>query len=190
MQPRNQGAQDAQARTMNNYRIIVSYSDAKKSFLAQAPELEHCQAEGQTRAEAITKLEEELAAQLENMQAQGVEIPRPLVELDFDGNLTLKVTSGLHRELVFLSRAEGCELETLLAELLTRGVAQRWSGGRAGGRPRGEGRPRREEGTGSRYHNIMENRADFIEYVRSLETTGRGGGGGGGGRGGPPRGRR
>lgn len=176
---------------MNSYRVMVSYSEAKKSYIAQAPELEHCQAEGATRAEALARLEEEISAQLENMQAQGVEIPRPLDASEFDGNLTLKVSGALHRELVFLARAENVELETLLVELLSRAVSQRWSGGRGGGgRPRGEGRPRREEGTGSRYHNIMENRADFIEYVRSLETGGGRGGGGGGGRGGPRGGRR
>jgi antitoxin HicB len=179
---------------MNTYRIIVSYSEATKAFTARSPELEHCEAEGATRAEAIAKLEEELNAQLENMQAQGVELPRPVEEIPVDGELKVKVSAALHRELIFLARSEGIELDTLLVELLTRSVSQRWSGARGGGRPRQEGGrgPRREEGQGSRYHNIMENRADFIEYVRGLETgqPGRGGGGGGGGGGRGPRGPR
>ncbi len=180
---------------MNNYRIVISYSEAKQAFVADAPELEHCQAEGATRAEASAKLEEEIAAQVENIRAQGLDLPPPIDTRDFDGNLTLKVSPTLHRELVFMARAEGIELEPLLNELLTRSVSNRWSGGRGRG-PREGGRPpRREEGQGSRYHNIMENRADFIEYVRGLETAGggrqggSGRGGGGGGRG-PNRGHR
>jgi len=165
---------------MQNYRIIVSYSEAKQAFVAQAPELEHCEAEAPSRAEAIAKLEEEMAAQLENIDGQGIEVPRPLEDIDFDGALSVKVSPALHRELAFMAKADGIELDSLLVELLARGVSQRWSGAR-GGRPREGGRPsRQQEGQGSRYHNIMENRADFIEYVRSLEQQGGGGHGGGG----------
>jgi predicted RNase H-like HicB family nuclease len=177
-----------------SYRMIVSYSNEKQVYVARAPELESCSAEGATRADAVAKLEEEIAAQVENMEAQGIEIPPPIEQLEeLDGKLTLNVSSSLHRELTFLAKAENVDVETLVIELLARGVSQRWGGAR-GARPRSESGPRRSDGTGSRYHNIMENRADFIEYVRSLEKTGQGGGnrgpgGQGGGRGGP-RGRR
>jgi len=41
------------------------------------------------------------------------------------------------------------------------------------------------QGYGQRYHAVMDDRANFIEYVRGLEpgARGPGGGGGGGGRG-------
>ena len=164
-----------------NYRTIVTYSEAKQAFVAEAPELPSCEAEGATRADALRKLEEEMKAQLENMEAQGVELPKPIDELELDGNLAVKVTPGLHRELAFIAKADSVELDVLLTELLTRGAKERWGGYRGGPRREG-GRPRREEG-GARYHNIMDNRENFIEYVRSLDTPrGPGGGGGGGGR--------
>ncbi len=167
-----------------SYRMIVTYSEAKQAFVAEVPELPSCEATGATRAEALAKLEEEMKAQLENMEAQGVELPQPIDRLELDGSLALKVSPALHRDLVFLAKAESVELDVLLAELLTRGVKERW-GGRGYGGPRREGgRPRREEG-GARYHNIMDNRENFIEYVRSLDTPrGPGGGGQGGRRGG------
>ena len=179
-----------------SYRMIVSYSNEKQAYIARAPELESCSAEGATRADAVARLEEEITAQVANMESQGIEVPAPIELLEeLDGKLALNVTSSLHRDLAFLAKAENVDVETLVIELLARGVSQRWGGAR-GQRPRGEAGPRRTDGTGSRYHNIMENRADFIEYVRSLEKTGQGGGnrgpggqgGGGGGRG--PRGRR
>jgi predicted RNase H-like HicB family nuclease len=165
-----------------NYRTIVTYSEAKQAFVAEVPELPSCEAAGATRAEALAKLEEEMQAQLENMQAQGVELPRPIDELEFDGSLAVKVTPALHRELAFIAKADSVELEVLLTELLTRGAKERWGGYRGGPRREG-GRPRREEG-GARYHNIMDNRENFIEYVRSLDTPGgnRGPVGPGGGR--------
>jgi predicted RNase H-like HicB family nuclease len=182
---------------MMSYRIVVSYSTEKQAFVAQAPELESCVAEGATRAEAMAKLEEEMAAQVENMQAQGLEVPVPIDEQTVEGKLSLTVSQSLHRDLAFLAKVENVDLETVVVDLLTRGVSQRWGGRGGGGRPRGEGQRRPGEGQGARYHNIMENRADFIEYVRNLERQGQGGGGrgpggggGGGGGGRGPRGRR
>jgi predicted RNase H-like HicB family nuclease len=170
---------------MSNYRIVVTYAEQKSAYIARAPELEGCEAEGGTRAEAVTRLEEEIAAQVENIKEQGGEPPTPMDEQEFDGRLSLTVSGDLHRDLVFVARMHKVELEVLLTELLTRGLYGRAP---AKGRPRQEGREgrgRQREGQG-RYHEIMENRADFIEYVRRLEG---GGGGGGGGRGGG-RGRR
>jgi antitoxin HicB len=175
-----------------NYRIIISYSTEKQVYVAQAPELEGCTAEGATRPDAIARLEEEIAAQVANMESQGIEVPAAVEHQEqLDGKLTLTVSTSLHRDLAFLAKTENIDVETLVVELLARGVSQRWGGARGGGgRPRGEAGGRRSDGTGSRYHNIMENRADFIEYVRSLEKNGQGGGRGPGGTGGGPGGGR
>ena len=156
---------------MSNYRIIISYSEGRHCFIANAPELPGCEAEGGTRSEAVSKLEEEMVAQIENMKSQSLELPQPIDDQQFDGNLSLKISSALHRDLTFLAKLEAVNLEVLLTELLTRGLNQRWGGGRAA-RPRPEGRDRFQEGQGQRYHEIMDNRADFIEYVRSLEGAG------------------
>jgi predicted RNase H-like HicB family nuclease len=174
---------------MNNYRMIISYSTEKQLFVARAPELESCSAEAASRAEAIAKLEEEMGAQIENMKAQEIDLPLPIDEQELPESLTLKLSNSLHRDLLSMAKAEGVELESLLVELLARGVQGR---GRGGFRPRTEGGPRRhQEGQGQRYHNIMENRADFIEYVRSLETgKAPGTSPRGGGSRGPNRGRR
>lgn len=180
---------------MDRYRVIVAAApvdeeaeDAEPSFVARVPEIAGCQVTGPTRAEALERLEEELSAQLENMREQDVEPPRPIDELDLDGEIKLKVSQQLHRDLLFSARDAGVELEHFLAELLARFVSGGPRPGRGGGRRdnRGQGgRGRRGGPQGQRYHNIMENRADFIEYVRQLDHEGGGGGGRGrGGRGG------
>lgn len=166
---------------MSNYRIIISHVEEKNIYIANVPELENCTAEGETPKDAIEKLEVEMTAQLENMKEQGIEPPEPLESQEFDGNLTLKVTPALHKELVFMARSSEVELEILLTELLTRGVSGRR--GYQGNKPRAGGRGRRQEGQGKRYNAIMENRADFIEYVRGLDKGDQRGGKGGGRRG-------
>jgi predicted RNase H-like HicB family nuclease len=177
-----------------NYRVSLSYDSDRKVFVARAPELEHCTAEGATRAEAISRVEEEIDAQLANMLAHGTAPPRSVDEEVFSGELSCKVSRLLHRDLMFQARAEGVDLDHLLGELLAAAVesrkhthrAQR-GGNRHAPEPvphdnfgnRHEGGQRRQGGFGGGrggYHSVMEDRANFIEYVRGLEQGGHGGG--------------
>jgi predicted RNase H-like HicB family nuclease len=172
---------------MSDYRIIVTRLTERDAFLARAPELENCAAEGTTRAEALANLEHELAAQLENMSHSGVTPPRPVDLEEFDGQLQLSVSPDLHRDLFFRARELRTEFEAYLKELVARGAERDMPGRQDGARQRSNdsqrGGRRREGQGGGRYHDIMENRADFIEYVRGLDRGG-GNGGSGGGRGG------
>ncbi len=173
---------------MTNYRFVIAYSPERELYVARAPELQQCQVEAPTRAEAVAMLEEEVKAQLENIEAQEAHPPPPVTERELNGELSIKVSPELHQELAFLAEHDEVELPILLTELLTRAVSFRWAGSRGRGRKRDNQRQgrggRNREGQGQRYHNIMENRADFIEYVRRQESGGgRGGRGGGRGRG-------
>jgi predicted RNase H-like HicB family nuclease len=177
------------------YRVVVVFDPERSVFVARAPELEACVAEGATRAEALAKVEEEVAAVLAHIAAGGGQPPEPLDRAPLPpGPLALKVSDGLRRELVFQARIEGIELDALAGELLAGALEARRSRGR--GRPQREDGPRQDRGPGGfgrrgeqspRYHDIMEDRASFVEYVRQLESGGRPGGAprgpGGGGRG-------
>ena len=169
---------------MRNYRFVISYSPEREVYLARAPELHQCMAEAPTRAEAVAALEQEVEAQLENIEAQEMAAPAPVTEQGLDGELSIKISPQLHQDLAFLAKNENVELEILLTELLTRAVSHRWAGGNRNRGRSNQGNRRSREGQGQRYHNIMENRADFIEYVRQQESGSGGRGRGGGGRGG------
>lgn len=188
-----------------NYRVIVTFDGERKLFAARAPELEHCTAEGATRAEAIAKAEEEIDAQLANMLSHGSTPPRAVDEEIFSGEVGAKISKGLHRDLTYQARTEGIELDQLVGELLASALegrrhtqrAQR-SGNRQptesmphdniGNRHDGGQRRGGFSGGGRGYSpQILDDRANFIEYVRGLENGGfqqRGGGGGGGAPGG------
>lgn len=176
-------------------------------FVARAPELPHSMGEGPTRAEAIARIEEEIEAQLQNIRGQGGQVPVAVDEEQFSGAVTLQLSKGLHRDLVWQARSEGVEVDQLASELLAAALPGRVEGAKrhsSGNRPRHEefasdnignggndrfdrGRPR--SGLGGRYQaatGMLDDRANFIEYVRGLEHGGQGGQGGdrGGDRGG------
>ncbi|HEX9103924.1 MAG TPA: type II toxin-antitoxin system HicB family antitoxin [Polyangia bacterium] len=209
-----------------NYRATVTFDSDRKVFSARAPELEHCSGEGATRAEALAKLEEEIDAQLANMLSHGSTPPRAIDEETFSGEIAAKVSKLLHRELAYQARSEGIDLDHLVGELLAAAMESRKQhrGVRSGNsRPREDQQPHdnvgnrfdgggRQRGFGGRGNNahLLDDRANFIEYVRGLEQQGGaprhgghggpsgggggrgrrgrggGGGGGGGGRGGNP----
>lgn len=187
------------------YRVLLSFDAERKVFTARAPELDHCSAEGASRAEAIAHLEEEIQAQVQNMLASGSNPPPVSVdEEQYSGELQVKVSRQLHRDLAWQARMEGIDINQLTAELLAGAIESRRGarpqrgnraaaehqgsdniGNMAGDRPRGRGYGRQGYNQG-----ILEDRANFIEYVRNLEHGAhnagghqpypRGGGGGGG----------
>ena len=184
-----------------NYRVVVSFDPQRASWSARAPELEHLTGEGPSRKDAIAKLEEEIDAQLANMLSLGSEPPRASDEIEHSGEVTAKISKSLHRELFYLSRTEGVELDQLVSELLASALAQRQG-------PRGTSRkqqaqgmvpddvgnrvdaPRHSNADGNRSDGnradgnrgggafrrgnnpqLLDDRANFIEYVRTLEQS-------------------
>jgi predicted RNase H-like HicB family nuclease len=193
-----------------NYRVLVSFDRERNVFHARTPELEHLSGEGATRAESMARLEEEIDAQLANMLSAGTPPPRALDDIEYSGEVQAKISRGLHRDLAHLARAEGVELGQIVSELLSAALTQRQGGGR-GARPgraaaepsddignradgnrhdnhrdgnRSDGN-RRNFGRGGFNAGALDDRANFIEYVRGLDHNGpRGNGGGGHGGGG------
>ena len=49
----------------DKYRVLIQFDPGRGAYVARAPELSECAAEGDTRAEAFAQLEEELEAQVE-----------------------------------------------------------------------------------------------------------------------------
>ncbi len=171
--------------SMHRYRVVIGFDPEKECYVARAPELESCSVEGETAEAALAALDEEVTAQVQNIRDAGGQVPTPLVEEDFSGEVTLKISKSMHRELAWLARLEELPEEQIAGELLTAALSHRLSqrprrsrpnaqGGERGerGQNRGRGRGRRDGGQRGRYHQIMDDRANFIEYVRGLEQGG------------------
>src|SRR6185436_1672784 len=125
-------------------------------------ELEHCTAEGATRAEAIAKAEEEIDAQLANMLSHGSTPPRAVDEEQFSGEVTAKVSKTLHRDLTYQARTEGVELDHLVGELLATAIEARrhtQRGQRSGNRQPSESMP--HDNIGNRHDGGQQRRGGF-----------------------------
>jgi predicted HicB family RNase H-like nuclease len=158
----------------DSYRLVVVFDNEKKKFIARMPELSDLQVEGESRAEAVSKIEEALEEAFRKAASDGKEMPPPIDQTEFTGELSLKLTSVLHRELAFLARQEGVDLNQLASELLSAGVVGRVAP-RAGGQrreERREGNERKRPPRGQDYFNIMDDKASFIDYVRRLDQGG------------------
>jgi hypothetical protein len=187
-----------------NYRVVISYDRDRSVHCARAPELEHLSGEGPSRAAAIAALEVEIDAQLANMLSHGTTPPLAVDETEYSGEIQAKVSRTLHRDLCLLARSDGLPLDQVVGELLAAAITAR-QGARGGTRSRapqhepqddignridgnrGDGN-RRGMSRGQFNNQIMDDRANFIEYVRGLEQgqpgNGRAHGGHGGGHGG------
>ena len=62
---------------MSKYEIVIYWSEADNSFLAEVPELAGCMADGKTYTEALQNVEVIIAEWIETAQALGREIPMP-----------------------------------------------------------------------------------------------------------------
>ncbi len=162
----------------DGFRLTIAYDNDKQKFIARIPELDDVVAEGATRPEALQAAEAALEKAFREAADTGREMPVPMDGREFDGKLEIQVSASLHRELSIQARQENVELGMLCAELLSAGLSQRQQGrfsrgpregrGREGFRDGNrDGRRGRREGRG--YFNVMDDKANFLEYVRSLD---------------------
>jgi predicted RNase H-like HicB family nuclease len=196
-----------------NYRVLLSYDSERKVFTARVPELPPCIGEGATRSEALTNMERELDALLQNLESGGGRVPPAVDELPVSGEISVKVSRTLQRDLAFQAALEGVELPQLVSELLasalehrqrtsrprrpqageghgeeaSRRSEPRHAAERGNERIEHEGRFRGDRNTAARFHGLLEDRASFMESVRGLEAES-GGYGPSPGRGGGQRG--
>ena len=182
------------------YRVMVRFD--QDHFVARVPEL-GLSADGATRAEAIAKLEQEVEARIQQA-ADGEALPPPIDATEVKGTLELRLPQSIVRDLAFFAAQDDSTVEALAAALIARGLgaldgrgqqrrpapprdaeraqptgdgqassrpAERQDrGGDRGDRPRGRGGDRRREG----YRPELDDKANFLEYLRGLDKGGGG----------------
>jgi predicted RNase H-like HicB family nuclease len=68
---------------MTKYEVIIYWSEEDKAFIAEAPELPGCAADGPTYREALTNLEAIIAEWIETAKLRGRPVPQPKGRLMF-----------------------------------------------------------------------------------------------------------
>ncbi len=68
---------------MTKYEVIIYWSEDDQAFIAEAPELPGCAADGPTHQEALSALETVIQEWIETAREQGRPIPQPKGRLLF-----------------------------------------------------------------------------------------------------------
>ncbi|MBN1943410.1 MAG: type II toxin-antitoxin system HicB family antitoxin [Phycisphaerae bacterium] len=68
---------------MSKYEIIIYWSEEDQAFIAEAPELPGCAADGASMREALVNVEIVIQEWLETAKELGREIPQPKGRLQF-----------------------------------------------------------------------------------------------------------
>ena len=181
------------------YRIQIRFDAATESFTATVPELD-LEANAESRADVVEMIESEIDARIQ-AAADGDPLPEPADVAEVSGELSLEISPPLQRDLLFYANRFGMSPEALAAELIAKGLGG-IEGGRQSARPAREerGGERRDGGDDDRrgdrnqgrrrrkregYRPELDDKSNFMDYLRKLEKGegggGRGGGGGGGG---------
>jgi len=68
---------------ISKHKIIIYWSDADSAFIAEAPELPGCAADGATHEEALAQAQIVICEWIETARSLGREVPEPRGRLTF-----------------------------------------------------------------------------------------------------------
>lgn len=98
--------------------------DEDGGYLARVPELDGCFADGDSAAEAVSRLEDVLRDWLAIALEEERAIPEPRSRtLEYSGRFSVRVPRSLHRALSEQAAAEGASLNQYVAVMLTQALA-------------------------------------------------------------------
>lgn len=166
------------------YTLQVFFDPQSNLFCASFLEFPELGSSDESRTEAIYLVEDKLHSHLAALRQSGKPVPAPVHTVDYPTHIELPVSQTLYRKLEAKRHQERVTLEQMVTEILTAAVDKRAdaeprasSGG--GGKNRGGApgnRSQRGQGGGrggrGNFHNTMESRENFMEYVRNLEKSG------------------
>jgi antitoxin HicB len=96
--------------------VVVPEEDG--SFRAEILEFPGCFALGQTRAEALTALEDVAVSWLEGTLEKGLAVPSPVEAEQFSGKFVLRLPKSLHRRASHAARRDGVSLNQFIVATL------------------------------------------------------------------------
>lgn len=112
-----------------NYYLRLEYPfrvepDPEGGFIASIPDLPGCYAAGETKQEAVERLEESKAAWLESYHAIHGEAPEPRKPEALSGRILLRLPKYLHRKLHHTAQEEGVSVNQYIVATLAAGVSR------------------------------------------------------------------
>jgi predicted RNase H-like HicB family nuclease len=173
-------------RAGDEYSLQSFYDKASQKFIATVVEFPELKATGTSRDQAVAEIERKIETQVTQAKRRNESLPEAVGARRYPERLELALSQGLFRKLDLLSRQEKVSLDQLVVELISAGAEKRTEPPKqAERRPpqqqhqqqsHGNQQQQRHshqrggrQGQNRSYHDTMDNRENFMEYVRSLE---------------------
>jgi len=103
---------------MNQYSVVIQWSDVDNGYIAFVPELEGLSAFGETQDVALRELTVAKEAYLEVLIEDGCISPQPEKVKEFSGQTRLRLPKSLHAKLSYEAKSEGVSLNTIILKVL------------------------------------------------------------------------
>lgn len=100
------------------YAYSVVWSPEDEEFVATVAEFPSLSWMDDDQIDALAGLRTLVQEVLEDMQANGEEVPKPLMERAYSGNIKLRVSPEKHRDLSRAAAQQGVSLNRYLSERL------------------------------------------------------------------------
>jgi predicted HicB family RNase H-like nuclease len=182
---RRESGGEPKIRPCDEYSLNVHYDKAGRIYQAGFAEFPEIKASGGQKEAVIRDIESRLENHLQNLRRDGKTVPESLHSRRYPERLEVRLSQNLYRRLDVQSRQDKVGLDQLVTELLTLALDKKTEPSRGherhsqprhgGGNQRERGGQQqqhsqhRRHGGGRNYQETMENRENFMEYVRNLE---------------------
>lgn len=112
---------DVQYYLKQPYNVVIRpiIGESETYYAARVLEFKGCLAAGDTFQEAHEAIYEALEGFIEDMLENGEEVPLPVGDEDYSGNIRLRMPKGLHRDLSQAARLEDVSLNHYIVRKLS-----------------------------------------------------------------------
>ncbi|WP_462418461.1 type II toxin-antitoxin system HicB family antitoxin [Kytococcus sp. Marseille-QA3725] len=104
---------------VTHYGYTVAWSEEDQEFVATCWEMPSLSWLAETQEEALAGLRQVVAETVEDMVAEGEEVPEPLATRRYSGKLNLRLGEHLHRQLAMGAAQEHLSLNQYLVRRLS-----------------------------------------------------------------------
>ena len=108
---------------MFKYSIDIIWSDEDQGYIATVPEFKNLSAFGETYEDALKEAKIAIEAYIESYAEEKLPIPEPAKQLNYSGQLRLRMPRELHQKLSVEAMRQDVSLNTFMIYLLSSNYA-------------------------------------------------------------------
>ena len=107
---------------IEKYEYHIFFSDEDDTYIATVAEFPYLSSFDDTPEGAYKNIKDVVKEAVEVLQEERKELPIPLVDREFKGNISLRLSPETHRMAAQRAREEGCSLNQFLTSLIERNL--------------------------------------------------------------------